>query len=164
MFSAVTLRQNGDQTAQPASLASRGTEPPWAARSSPASQGEGRPLARPNRIHAVAFDREAAGGDLGREAARFDQPPPVERLDRAAPARLAQPDGVDRQLREAVGVDRELRFGRVGLDLDVEPYVRAHCGEELRQRGEAFAVDRLLLGELLRVLGCRIDPADGRSA
>src|ERR1700675_3474308 len=58
-FSAVTLRQNGDQTAQPAWLANRGTEPPWAARSSPASHGEGWPLARPTvSILLLSIDRQ----------------------------------------------------------------------------------------------------------
>src|SRR6266851_9811590 len=58
-FSAVTLRQNGDQTAQPACLASRGTEPLWAVRSSPASHGEGRPLARPTvSMLLLSIDRQ----------------------------------------------------------------------------------------------------------
>ena len=42
----VTLRQYGDQVPQPAALTSRGTDPPWAARSRPACHGDGRPASR----------------------------------------------------------------------------------------------------------------------
>src|SRR5262245_2056258 len=60
-FSAVTLRQKGDHTAQPAALASRGTEPPWAARSSPPSQGDGWPLPRRTVSKlGVSIERHAA--------------------------------------------------------------------------------------------------------
>src|SRR5829696_9802428 len=45
--SGARLRQNGDHTAQPAALASRGTDPPWALRSSPPSHGDGWAAVRP---------------------------------------------------------------------------------------------------------------------
>src|SRR5215510_10217015 len=72
-FSAVTLRQKGDHTAQPAALASRGTEPPWAARSRPPSQGEGWPLARATvSMPPLSIDRQpvAISGASRRDASR----------------------------------------------------------------------------------------------
>ena len=159
-FSAVTLRQNGDQTAQPACLARRGTEPPWAARSRPPSQGDGCPLARPTvSMPLLSIERQPVAISGARRRASISprqsndwivlRPP-------ALPSRIASTASCAKR----VGIDREVRLGRVGLDLDVEAHIRTRRGEKLRQRGEAFAVDRLLLGKLLRIFACGIEPAD----
>ena len=160
-FAAVTLRQNGDQTAQPAALANDGTEPPWAAEIE-SGQPRRRPCTAPaDRVHAAALDREATGR---RSRARDGAPrsAPASRRIGSCCARPALPRRIASTASWAKRSGSTVRSGLVGigLDLDVEAHLRSCHRKKLRQGREAFAVDRLLLGELLRIFGRRIEPAD----
>ncbi len=114
-------------------------------------------------VHAVGFDGEADRFDLRRDLFRRDERAPVERLDRRTLREPCGFDGVDDELREGLRIDRLVGISRRDLGLDVEPKrlpVRLHELEDLRERGKALAVARLLLGELFRVGAFRIDSSD----
>ena len=126
----------------------------------PAQPGRGPAAAALHRVEVVALDGEAAGGDLGRQLAGLDQAAPVDRLQRAARLRLRLANAVDGNRREGGGVEGEVGFARIGLDLDVEAHPGGRLREELGQGRKTLAVGRLLLRELLGVLAGRVHAAD----
>ncbi len=113
----------------------------------------GRGLAAARRTVSMlllSIDRHAVAisGASRRDASRPRQSNDLDGRARCGPA-LA--DGGDRKLGEALGLEREVGFAGIGLDLDVEAHGWPGHGEQLFQRGETLAIGRLLLGELLGV-------------
>src|SRR5207247_5557802 len=82
----------------------------------------------------------------------------VERLDRRAPLEARLADLADQRPREGLGAHGLVGVRRQQLGLDVE----AHLGlagerEQVAQPGNARAVQRLLVGEALRVFTAGAD-------
>ena len=150
----------GAQILPPAAWTARGTEPPCCSGAKPASHGDGLPSAGASVRGEVRYIVRISGASFWTTCSVRQSNDWIMRRRSIPPLRIS---AITRRANSSGGSVAAGSSGEILVSQSKPIFVVArllHQVEEVGQAGNARAVDRLLVGEALRVVGAGLEPTD----